>query len=153
VQPSYDYWSLSRYGAFYQAHSCFEDQKGSDAVFFDTRIVRTTEALLYCSRVYERFGVDPQSWVRMSIRHVGFKGRPLRSANPNRLRAMVAQVAAENEAEQAQTFTLAQIESELVNLVKGFLAPFFELFDFATFDDLVYGSIVDEFVGRAAGRR
>jgi hypothetical protein len=153
VPPSYDYWSLSRHGAFYQAHSWFEDQKGADSVFFDTRIVRTTEALLYCRRVYERFDADPQSWVRMSIKHFGFKGRPLRSADPNRLPPIVVPIATENEAEEAQTFTLAQIESELVNLVKGFLAPFFELFDFTKFDDRVYGSIIDDFVRRAATRR
>jgi hypothetical protein len=88
----------------------------------------------------------------MSIKHVGFKGRTLRSADPTR-RLSAVPVATENEAEHVQTFTLAQIESELVDLVKGFLAPFFELFDFTTFDDQVYESIIEEFVRRAAGRR
>jgi predicted Holliday junction resolvase-like endonuclease len=89
----------------------------------------------------------------MSIKHVGFKGRPLRSSDLNRMRPIVVPVATENEAEEAQTFTLAQIEADLVNLVKEFLAPFFQLFDFTTFDDRVYGSIIDDFVRRAAARR
>jgi hypothetical protein len=152
VPPSYDYWSLRRDGTFYQAHSLFEDQKGGGAIFFDTRIVRTTEALLYCRRVYDRFGADTQSWAKMTIKHVGLKGRQLSAAESGR-RNFLPTTASENEAEQTQTFRLVQVETELVQLVKGFLEPLFELFDFSIFDDQVYISIVDDFVKRAASRQ
>src|SRR5207249_6676973 len=47
TKQSYDYWSIRRNGDFYFVGSLFEDERRPGFVFFNTRIVRVTEALLY----------------------------------------------------------------------------------------------------------
>lgn len=145
--PSYDYWTLRRDGTFYLFQSLFEDQRTTGEIFFDTRIVRVTESLLYCRRLFERFDVDPDSWVRMAVKHGGLKGRQLTAAEPAR-KLFENYVALESEAEQTQSFRIIEVESNLLRLVKKFVAPLFELFDFCTFTDNVYNSVIDRFVAR-----
>ncbi len=151
IPRSYYYWSLRRNGTFYQLHSLFEDQSGQGVMFFDTRIMRVTGTLLYCRRLYDRLGVEPDAWVRMTIKHCGFKDRLLSAADPTRT-SLGNFSALENEVEQTQSFKLSAVETELTQLVKGFLAPLFELFNYCKFDDTVYGDIINEFVKRASGR-
>jgi hypothetical protein len=145
--PSYDYWTLRRDGTFYLIRSLFEDQKASGAIFFDTRIVRVTESILYCRRLYDSLGVDPDSWVRMTIKHGGLKNRQLRAADPGRM-LLENPSTSENESEQTHSFRLLDVEPDLVLLVQKFVAPLFELFDFSAFSDGVYSSVVDGFVAR-----
>jgi hypothetical protein len=145
--PSFDYWALRRDGTFYLLQSLFEDQRATGAIFFDIRIVRVTESLLYCRRLYDRLGVDPDSWVRMTIKHCGLKDRELKAADPSR-KLFENSIAVENETEQTQSFRLVEVESDLVPLVKRFVTPLFELFDFCSFSDDVYTSVIDRFVAR-----
>jgi hypothetical protein len=58
---SYDYWALRRNGDFYLLQSLFEDDRTSGYIFYDTRIVRLTETLLYCARLYTQLGVQSAS--------------------------------------------------------------------------------------------
>ena len=51
VGPSFDYWALRRNGSFYLMQSLFEDQRATGAIFFDTRITRVTEVVLFCRRL------------------------------------------------------------------------------------------------------
>jgi len=52
-RPSYDYWALRSNGDFYLLQSLFEDQRAENKIFFNTRIVRVTEALLFAANLYE----------------------------------------------------------------------------------------------------
>jgi len=144
--PSYDYWALRRDGTFYLLQSLFDDQKTSKAIFFDTRVVHLTESLLYCRRLYDRFGVPPDSWVRMTVKHGGLKGRELKAAESAR-KLYESRVTVENESDQTQS-RLVDVESDLVELTNKFLAPLFALFDFCTFSDSVYHSVIEAFVKR-----
>lgn len=83
-KDSFDYWSIRRNGDFYFLGSLFEDERppGSAGKFlyFDTRIVRVTEAVLYCIRLYSTLGVDRSSKVSIAVRHGGLHGRLWSSA-------------------------------------------------------------------------
>lgn len=145
-RDAYDYWALRRNGEFYWRGTLFEDDRATGQIFFDTRIVRVTEALLYCGRLYNALGFDRLRVVAITIRHVGLKGRRLSSANPNRALYDERDPAHENESVVQLTVRLEQLESELVSLVKGVLAPLFALFDFFELHDRVYEDIVNRFV-------
>ena len=146
-RDAYDYWTLRRNGNFYWRGTLFEDDRSKGQIFFDTRIMRVTEALLYCGRLYTALGLDRQRVVTITVRHVGLKGRQISSANPNRILHDQRDPAHENESVVQLTVRLEQLESELVSLVKEVLAPLLALFDFFELNDGVLEDIVNKFVG------
>ncbi len=64
---SYDYWCLSRRGDFYLLKSLFEDKRGTGTLFFSTRIVRVTETLLYCGRLYSRLNTPTTTAINIGL--------------------------------------------------------------------------------------
>jgi len=145
-KQAYDYWALRRSGEFYWRGTLFEDDRSKGQIFFDTRIVRVTESLLYCGRLYGALGLGRQRIVTITVRHVGLKGRRLSSANPSRALDDERDPANENESVVQLTVRLEQLESELVSLVKEILAPLFALFDFFALNGRVYEDIINRFV-------
>ena len=145
-RDAYDYWALRRNGEFYWRGTLFEDDRDKGQIFFDTRIVRVTEALLYCGRLYTALGLDRQRVVTITVSHVGLKGRRISSANPNRILHDERDPAHENESVVQLTVRLEQLESELVSLIKEVLAPLLSLFDFFELNDRVFEDIVNKFV-------
>jgi hypothetical protein len=143
---TYDYWTINRNGDFYSLISLFEDyRKKPENIFFDTRIVRITEVLLYCAKLYSFLGVDTNKKVFFSIRHSGLENRTLIAANQSR-RLRKDYKSLENEVDTTIEFTLNQIESDLVQLVQKITDPLFTLFDFFQLADSVYEDIVNKFV-------
>ena len=61
----YDYWTIRKDGAFYLLKSLFEDIEKSDYIYFNTRIVRITETLLYAVRLYTGLKASPNSSVSL----------------------------------------------------------------------------------------
>ena len=51
---SYDYWSLRGNGDFLPIGSIFQDEIGLEkrGIFFNRRIARAADSLLYCHRIY-----------------------------------------------------------------------------------------------------
>ena len=141
---SYDYWALRRNGDFYTLQSLFEDQRKPDSVFYDTRIVRLTEAVLYCARLYADLGAPPASVVHFELSHGGLKDRTLSGSAP----AVWLQnrQCTEDQIWTETKFTLANVESDLVGIVKRLLEPLFELFDFYKVPDERYERLVNGFV-------
>ncbi len=82
--PSYDYWAARNNGDFYLLQSLFEDERTTDAVFFDTRIVRVTEAILFIAGLYTHLGVPSEARATLRVAHLGLQNRTLRSAGGNR---------------------------------------------------------------------
>ncbi len=145
---AYDYWVLRRNGDFYLLKSLFEDESGrskSDVIFFNTRIVRTTEALLHCARLYNNFEVDPTVEIEFAIKYGGLENRKLSSSSPSRMLSYYEN-REEKEIEMVEHIHLGSIESQLVENVKKFTAPLFSLFDFFELSDSVYEDIVNKFV-------
>jgi hypothetical protein len=149
-RSTYDYWRLRRNGDFYLLQSLFEDTREPKQIFFDTRIVRVAEALLFCARLYNRLGVDPTTTVGIKIAHAGFQGRSLMAASPNRMMIRGSPASDKHSDAEVQT-TLSSIDGRLVELVKEVCAPLFLLFDFSEFSDEIYGQIVNGFVNGKVG--
>jgi hypothetical protein len=83
-RKSYDYWAARKSGDFYAMQSFFEDQRVKNALFFNTRIVRVTEALLFASRLYTALGAAPGAKISARFTHTGLAGRTLKSSTINR---------------------------------------------------------------------
>lgn len=145
-ERTFDFWELRTDGDFFMVHSLFEDQRGHpDQLFFDTRVVRVTEALLYAGRLYDRLEVAPDHLVRVTVRHGGLQGRRLVAANRARHLSIERQAHAD-ESVASVNFALGELDGQLVELVEGLLTPLFELFDFFELGHEVYESLVDGFV-------
>lgn len=150
AHEGYDYWILTRNGDFYSLMSLFEDDRQDNAIFFDTRIVRTTEALLHCANLYRALGADSNATVQLRIGYAGLRGRRVKSAGRRLLfREYVNQY--EDEVSSEVVFRLDQVEPEITHLVKSLCRPLFMLFDFFDVPDSVWDELVTSFVaGRVA---
>ena len=142
--PSYDYWASRNNGDFYLLQSLFEDERAKAAVFFDTRIVRVTEAILFVSGLYSHLGVPGESRGTIRIVHQGLQGRTLGSAGGNRF-VRPRQTSAQG-AEAQVSDTVDGLRTNIVDHVMQILEPMFMLFDFAEFGRPVYADIVSKFV-------
>jgi hypothetical protein len=140
----YDYWTIRKDGSFYLLKSLFEDTRDPNSIFFNTRIVRITEALLYAVRLYTGLKVQPDSHLVIGFRHSGLKGRNI-SATPNRALGIHGK-AIEDEIYTEVDTAIERIEPDLVNLVQGITTPLFVLFDFFQIDKSILEEIVNNFV-------
>jgi TIR domain len=77
-RTSYDYWAVRKSGDFYLLQSLFEDTRDKDALFFNTRIVRVTEALMFASRLYSALGAAADAKISLRVTHTGLSGRTLK---------------------------------------------------------------------------
>lgn len=136
---SYDYWSINQNGSFYLLKSLFEDQRKPGYIFFNTRIVRITEALMYLSNLYSNLGIDKNEEFFIIIRHSGLDGK-IMGASGNRY--VQERKSSENESIIKVCTTIDQIENNLVEIVKEFATPLFELFDFFSIGDDILSDIV-----------
>jgi hypothetical protein len=141
---SYDYWTLTKHGDFYSLMDLFEDGIRKKTIFFDTRIVRTTETLLYCSQLFRGLGANGNTRVVLTVRHGGLKGRLL-DAVGNR-NVSQTQNLDEEEVAAEVIFVLSDLDRDLVDLVEKLCAPLFLLFNFQRFGKVTYQEIVTDFV-------
>ena len=142
---SYDFWALRQDGSFYLLQTLFEDSEGAtDQLFFNTRIVRTTEMLMYLSRLYKGLNVPENTTVNFILRHVGLVGRHV-SATSNRLMLHSPGPASEEEIESTITTDLSTLDESLSQDVKNLLDPVFMIFDFFRLEQGTYDQIVTDF--------
>lgn len=142
---SYDYWAVRTSGEFYLLQSLFEDKRTANALFFNTRIVRVTEALLFASRLYTTLGAAPDVKISARFTHTGLVGRELKSSNPRRyLSTQPKSLEATSEIETA--IVLDDIRASLVDKVRCVCEPMFMLFEFQELAPQVYEDIVSRFV-------
>ncbi len=140
----YDYWTIRKDGSFYLLKSLFEDTREPNSIFFNTRIVRITEALLYTVRLYTSLNVRPDSRLLMGFRHGGLKGRNI-SATASRSLGIHGK-AIEDEVYTEVESAIERIEPDLVDLVQRITAPLFMVFDFFQIDKSILEEIVNNFV-------
>jgi hypothetical protein len=142
-RPSYDYWALRSNGDFYLLQSLFEDQRAEKMLFFNTRIVRIAESLLFAVNLYRNLGVPSEVKLSIRITHRGLAERTLGSSSPNR--QILPAVTYENASQTEFVETLSQIQPGLVDHVRRIAEPLFMLFDFKQFSPEVYSDIVAKF--------
>ncbi len=141
--PSYDYWSLRNDGSFYLLQSLFEDSGDKNKIFFNTRIARVTESLLFSANLYQNLGAAPEARFSIRVTHRGLAGRVLGSSNPNR--HLMSAVTREQQAQAEIVVVLSEVRFTLVDSVQRILAPMFMLFDYKEFAHSVYEDIVRRF--------
>ena len=147
IHSGYDYWTIRKDGAFYLLNSLFEDERKPGHIFFNTRIVRITETLLYCIRLYSGLGVPLDSRVSIGIRHGGLKGRILSTSSIARREPPPrSSISTEDKVYSEVVITLENIEPDLVNIVQEFTQPLFVVFNFFELDKKVLEEIVNRFV-------
>lgn len=142
-EKSYDYWALRNNGDFVLLQSLFEDERRPGSLFFDTRIVRITEAFLFVSNLYGHLGVIPEARLSVRIGHRGLNGRTITSASSNR--HVWPAKSAEDRAEAQTVDTVHGLRERLVDHVISVAAPIFMLFDFKQFERSIYEDIVTKF--------
>jgi hypothetical protein len=142
-RPSYDYWALRSNGDFYLLQSLFEDQRAEKMLFFNTRIVRIAESLLFAVNLYRNLGVPSEVRLSVRITHRGIAERTLGSSSPNR--QILPAVTHEDASQTEFVETLAQIQPGLVDHVRRVAEPLFMLFDFKQFNQAVYSDIIAKF--------
>lgn len=146
-RSSYDYWALRKDGAFYLLKSIFEDERRPGYIFFNTRIVRITETLLYAARLYSGLKVPRNSHFMVGIQHGGLKNRILSTSSISRRfppsETNISSVEAVNS--EVET-TIEDIESNLVDLVERFTQPLFVVFNFFELNRSILEDIVNRYV-------
>lgn len=142
-RQSYDYWSLRSNGDFYLLQSLFEDSRREKEIFFDTRIVRVTESLMFAERLYAKLGAAPESRIAVRVAHGGLDNRTLTSASPNR--SVFSRTATERSSSTEFIVVLGEMQKSRVEDVRRVLEPMFMLFDFMQFQQEVYEDIVRSF--------
>lgn len=142
-KPSYDFWAARNNGDFYVLQSFFEDSRAERKLFFNTRIVRAAEGLMFAAKYYETLGISSQARISIAFKHQGLSGRTLSSSNPNR--SVWPRTAVEDRAEVEVVDSLAGLRTSIVDHVINIMTPTFMLFDFATFERRVYDDIVTSF--------
>jgi len=125
---TYDYWSLHKSGAFYLLKSIFEDERRPTHLFFNTRIVRITEVLMYARNLYNNLGVDKHEDIEVCIKHDGLKGRILGSSSLDR-ELFTQYQASINTVQTLITTNINEIEVNMVDIVEKITQPLFEKFD------------------------
>ena len=145
---SYDYWAIRKDGDFYLLKSIFEDERQENVIFFNTRIVRITETLLYATRLYSGLKVPRDAHYLVGIRHGGLKGRVLSTSSiARRFPPSGDRVSGENEVYSELDTTIEHTESNLIELVERFTQPLFVVFNFFELSRSVLEDIVNKFVG------
>jgi len=146
-RQSYDYWTLGKNGDFYLLKSIFEDERRENTIFFNTRIVRITETLLYAARLYSGLDVPRDAHYLVGIRHGGLKGRVLSVSSIARRNPPYSDsISSEDEVYSEIETTIEQTESQLVELVEKFTQPLFVVFNFFELKKDVLAEIVNKFV-------
>ena len=143
-RTSFDYWAARSNGDFYLLQSLFEDSRKPNQIFFDTRVVRVTECLMFLENLYSKLGAPPEAKVRIRIAHRGLKGRALNSASSNR-HMFARGPAVEDESTLEITTVLGAMKETRVDDVRKIVEPMFVLFNFMQFNASVYDDIVRNF--------
>jgi hypothetical protein len=112
-----------------------------------TRIVRTTEAFLYCDGLYRHLGLKEDTTVGAQIAHQGLSVRTSTTAGPNR--HVFPETTQEDASETTLVMPLGDLRANLVDNVIAVLEPLFMLFNFKEFKREVYEGLVTDY---AAGR-
>ena len=143
-KESYDFWALRGDGSFYLLKTFFEDMGEKNQLYFNTRIARTAEMLMYLFRLYKNLEVPEESTVTFSLRHTGLYGRYL-SATSSHPRFRKYGPATENNIESQIVVGLQGLEEATSQHVSELLSPAFILFDFFELPQNTYNEIVEGF--------
>lgn len=144
----FDYWMLRNDGPFYFMRNFdAESRSNTKVLFFDVRVYRLAEVFLYCTRLYNEFGLKDFDRIEIRITHSGLKNRKLEAGDQNRIwfGGGYENMTADSVSYQIQD-TLSNIVTNLKSYVYEVAKDLFEYFEFDDFKKSVSDSIVDKFL-------
>ena len=148
-RPSYDYWAIRKNGDFFLLQSLFEDQRREKVMFVDTRVVRVTEALMFCARLYKALGVADDAKVSIEVVHRGLAGRVLSVASSRR---HILPAKSASDVGRAQVVVpVSDLGPHLTDYVVQIVEPLLMLFDFRQLNRKVYEGLVTDFANGRIG--
>jgi hypothetical protein len=142
---TYDYWVLTMHGDFYTLMSLFEDDRQQEAIFLESRIRRTTDALLHCVNLYRALGAESTATVEFRISYGGLQGRELKSSGPRSIFEKLVNDQ-EDSLDLQTTFRLDHVEARMRELVVELCSPLFILFNFFKLSQNDYFQLVDDYI-------
>lgn len=148
---TFEYWALARNGDFYSLMSLDDDisEEPGRYIRIDRSILRATETLMHCGRLYKLLGVPPHAHVEISLRYGGIDGRVLRVGERSGWTPEPPRAIEEEAVIPIVSFTLAELDDRIVQLVKALCEPLFVLFNFVSVSDQRYSAIVSNiFAGK-----
>ena len=119
--------------------------RSENKIFFNTRIVRVTEALMFASSFYTNLGASPDAKLSVRISHRGLAGRTLTSSSGNRY--VTPTISHESTSESEIVVALGNSKETRVDDVRRIVEPMFMLFGFREFGEAIYADIVRRFEG------
>jgi len=149
LHKSFDYWALKNNGYFYFLRNYDAESRGSQKVlYFDVRIWRIAEVILYCSRLFKEFGFSEDDKIGIYIKHYDLGGRVLTASKFTRSLF-------EDYTSMIDSCPPFEIEESIKNLSQNenikkytyeIANDLFVNFDFANISKQVIFSIVHEFL-------
>ncbi|MFA5947047.1 MAG: hypothetical protein WC813_03400 [Patescibacteria group bacterium] len=129
---SLDFWAWNAIGAFYLYKTIFEDERKENAVFFDTRIIRVTETLMYLRNFFRLAKIAGDTTVSITVRHHQLQGRRLMSANSSRMLFWEYLCVREKTSETVLTTNIDKLnnDEEIFLLARNVTDELFRLFNF-----------------------
>jgi len=143
IDKRYDYWALKKDGAFYLLKSLFENSRKPGYLFFNTRIIRTTEVLMYAFNLYSKLGLDADEKIIIEINYGGLKGLTMGVVGRRMLTGEHRKNYSENEIPSGEIpTTIKELDEKITDLVGSFVKPLFESFDWFKIGKSVIDDIV-----------
>jgi ppGpp synthetase/RelA/SpoT-type nucleotidyltranferase len=142
----FDYWALGKDGRYFLLKSLFEDTRKEGVIFLDTRIIRTTEVLMFARNLYEQMGVPEHSPIVVTVKYGGIKNRVLNVASPTRLWFRDRKNTEENGVSTTIATNIAEMKGDVAQLVDKLTSDLFGLFDFYKVNQGVLKEIVDNYL-------
>lgn len=140
----YDYRALNKSCAFYLKSSLFEDKRDPEKIFFNTRIVRITEVLMYLKNLYSNLWIWEETPFEVTITHGWLNWRILWSSSPNRF--LAPRMINTDQVSTTTIVTINKIENNIIDIVELYTKELFEQFDFFELSRSVLEDIVSNFV-------
>lgn len=142
----FDYWALVNNGYFYLSKSLFEDTRKKEVIFVDTRIIRTTECLMFLKNLYSEMG-NKNDEIEINLKYYGIKNRRLAVASPSRLWFSERINRGEETTGKVTINTsIKKIDENIVGLVNSLTKELFDLFDSYIVDGKVLSNIVTNYL-------
>ena len=141
---SYDFWAIRSDGSFYLLKSLMEDMKSKNEIYFNTRILRTCEMLLFLSNLHNYLKTNPEAKIHFKLKHAGLSGRVL-SATSNRSLFRTHGPVVEDEIETEIESDLTSLQNNTSILVQKLLSSVFSLFDFFELNQEIYDDLINKF--------
>lgn len=153
---SYNFWALDSGGDFYALQSFREDKYPPERLFWDTRLRKIAEAVLYAGMLYSRLGVPRETVISIGVIHGGLLERFPVGFQSALAHAPEAEEGAEGAAVDQTIPATTEVpvgrigsglvESDVADIVRGLSSGLFQVFEGFRLDERAADATVEQFI-------